>query len=97
MLGRGHDPSWVAPHDQVLRNQNVGSRCSVSALGPRLATPIRISISLGEDLAYSTVTSKYRLSAKTPVSSSSNSGSSRLRRWFSSTRRAYGNSLCGYL
>ena len=33
------------PQDQVLRNQSVGSRCSVAASGPRLVTVIRIKMS----------------------------------------------------
>ena len=32
--GFSSQPSCVQPHDQVLRNQSVGSRCSVAASGP---------------------------------------------------------------
>ena len=56
--GLGVQPSCRQPHDQVLRNQRVGSRCSVAASGPRLAAVTRIRMSFGDDLAYSTKTSK---------------------------------------
>ena len=82
---------------QVFRNQSVGSTWSGAGSGPRLSTVTRIRTSFGLAFAYSTRTSKYRSSSKTPVSRSSNSGSSRPRRAFSSTRRRYGYSRCGYL
>ena len=43
-------PRRVRPHDQVLRNQSVGSTCSGAASGPRLATVIRIRMSSGDGL-----------------------------------------------
>src|SRR3982074_1800222 len=49
---------WPADHDQVLRNQSVGSTCRVAAWGPRLATLIWMRVSSGDSLAYSTNTSK---------------------------------------
>jgi hypothetical protein len=52
--GRGTSP----PHDQVLRNQIVGRTCRVAGSGSRLWTVIRIRMSSGEALAYSTKTSK---------------------------------------
>ena len=52
--GRGASP----PHDQVLRNQRVGSTWSVAASGPRLATVISTRRSSGDAFAYSTNTSK---------------------------------------
>ena len=52
----GRGPS--APQDQVLRNQSVGSTCSVAASGPRLWTVIWIRMSSGDAFAYSTNTSK---------------------------------------
>ena len=67
--------SFPRPSDHVLRNQTVGSRRSVAASGPRLCTVIRVRMSSGPALAYSTTTSKYRSSAKIPVSSSSYSKS----------------------
>src|SRR6266516_451552 len=42
---------WSTSHDHVLRNQAVGSTCSVSASGPALATEIAISKSSGPALA----------------------------------------------
>jgi hypothetical protein len=45
-------------HDQTFLNHNVGSRCSGAAPGPRLVAVIRIRMSSGADLAYSTKTSK---------------------------------------
>ena len=48
----------VGRQDQVLRNHSVGSTCSVAASGPRLCTVIRIRMSSGDALAYSTNTSK---------------------------------------
>ena len=56
--GFGVQPSCRQPQDQVLRNQRVGSRWSVADSGPRLAAAIRIRMSLGDALAYSTKTSK---------------------------------------
>ena len=50
--------SGTGPHDQVLRNQSVGSRCSVAVSGPRLAIVRRIRMSFGAALAYSAKTSK---------------------------------------
>ena len=46
-------PAWAAltSHDQVLRNQAVGSTCSVSASGPALVTWIDIRRSWGSALA----------------------------------------------
>ena len=44
-------PGSVASQDQVLRNQAVGSTCSVSASGPALVTWIAISRSSGQALA----------------------------------------------
>ena len=38
------------PHDQVLRNQSVGSRWSVAVSGPRLCAEMRIRISSGRSL-----------------------------------------------
>ena len=55
------------PHDQVLRNQIVGSSRILAACGPLLATAILIRISSTSAFAYSTKTSKYRLSSKMPV------------------------------
>jgi hypothetical protein len=43
--------SAAASHDQVLRNQQVGSTCSVSAAGPALVTLMAISRSSGPPLA----------------------------------------------
>ena len=63
-------------HDQVFRNQSVGSTWSRAASGPRLWTVTRIRMSSGPSLAYSRKTSKYRSSSKMPVSSSSYSNSS---------------------
>ena len=54
-------------------------------------------MSSGAALAYSTVTSQYRFSAKTPVSSSSYSGSCRVRAPLVRTRSSYGYARCGYL
>ena len=65
----------LSTHDQVLRNQSVGSTSSDAVSLPRLVMVMRIAISSISSLAYSTCTSKYRSSSKTPVSSSSNSGS----------------------
>src|ERR1700675_300222 len=59
------------PHDHVLQNHSVGRTRSRAASGPRLCTEIRTRMSSGPALAYSTNTSKYRSSLKTPVSSSS--------------------------
>ena len=67
---------WIldwCPRSSVLRNQIVGSRVSGAGSGPRLATLILIRMSSTSALAYSTKTSKYRSSLKTPVSISSNS------------------------
>ena len=47
-------------------------------------------MSSGDSLAYSTNTSKYRSSSKTPVSSSSYSSSLRLRSALVATRSSYG-------
>ena len=38
-------------HDHVLRNQSVGSTCSVASSGPWFSSSIRISTSVGEALA----------------------------------------------
>src|SRR6266446_4454659 len=84
-------------HDHSLRNHIVGNRVSDASSGPRFATVISIRMSSDVDFAYSMRTSKYRLSAKTPESMSSNSGSSFVRRPFSVTSCAYGYSACGYL
>src|SRR5213596_938227 len=51
-------PSYVRPQDHWLRNQAIGSKCSVAASGPRLATVIRIRMSLGDAFAYSAKISK---------------------------------------
>src|SRR5262245_40342724 len=48
----------VADHDQVLRNQSVGSTWSVAAFGPRFQALILMRSSSGPDLAYSTTMSK---------------------------------------
>ena len=45
--GRGS----LSPQDQVLRNQAVGSTCTVSASGPALVTWMAISRSSGPALA----------------------------------------------
>ena len=45
-------------HVHALRNQSVGRTCSVAASGPRFSTVMRMSMSSGEALAYSTKTSK---------------------------------------
>ena len=66
--------------DQSLRNHSVGSRCRSAASGPRLVAEIFTRMSSAAPLAYSTNTSKYRSSLKTPVSSSSYSISWR-ERW----------------
>jgi hypothetical protein len=58
ILGLVELPSSVAPHDHVLRNQTVGSRCSVAVSTLRLAAVIRIKMSFGPFFAYSTVISK---------------------------------------
>src|SRR6266576_794372 len=57
--------------DQSLRNHSVGKRCSPAAFGPRLTAVILTRMSSGPSLAYSTKTSKYLSSLKTPVSRSS--------------------------
>ncbi len=88
MPGFSQWPSPVRPQAQVLRNQSVGKRSIWASSSARFVTPMRMATSLGEALAYSTVTSKYRFSWKTPVSASSNSGSALLRRRFSSTSQA---------
>ena len=85
---RGRGVSWS--QDEVFRNTAWGSTNSGAASGPRLCAVIRMRMSPGDALAYSTTTSKYRSSSNTPVSRSSNSGSSALRRAFSSTSRVYG-------
>ena len=73
--------------DQVLRNHAVGSTCNVSASGPALVTSMVISTSVGSSpLAYQTSVIQYRSSSKTPVSSSSYSGSYLLRCPFCATR-----------
>ena len=41
----------LTSHDQVLRNQAVGSTCSVSASGPALVTWIDMRMSWGSALA----------------------------------------------
>jgi hypothetical protein len=41
-----------------LRNQRVGNRWSAAVSGPRFVAAIRIRMSSGETLAYSTWTSK---------------------------------------
>src|SRR5262245_45462727 len=75
----------LPPHDQVSRNQSVGSTWIVAASEPRFVTATRATTSSGDALAYSTTTSKYLHSSRTPVSSSSYSGSFLERRPFSST------------
>src|SRR5215467_1919477 len=82
---------------QVLRNQRAGNMWITASSGPRLEIPISISMSVGEPLAYSTKTSKYRSSSNMPVSMSSYSGSRRLRPLLVFIRSTYGNSRCGYL
>src|SRR6185369_2416801 len=84
-------------HVQVFRNQSVGRRCTVAASGPRFQTLIRTSTSAGDAFAYSTNTSKYRFSSKTPVSISSYSRSWRERWAFVATSWLYGYARCGYL
>ena len=54
IAGRGSSP----PHDQVLRNQSVGRRWMAAGSGPRFVTVMRIAVSVGFALAYSTSTSK---------------------------------------
>src|SRR4029453_7831499 len=66
--------SSVHPQDHWLRNQVVGNKGSAAASGPRLATVIRIRMSLGDAFAYSAKTSKSRFSLKTPGCGSSNPG-----------------------
>ncbi len=58
--GRARSTGRAVPgfHDQVLRAQSCGSTCSRAASGPRFSTVIRIRMSSGAALAYSTVTSK---------------------------------------
>jgi hypothetical protein len=46
------------PHDQVLRNHSVGSKCSVAVSGPRFHVVTRIKISSSLPFAYSVNTSK---------------------------------------
>src|SRR4029077_11553083 len=83
-LSKGFD---VLGHQlQVLRNQRVGRTCNEASSGPRLDMLIWMSMSSAVSLAYSTKTSKYRSSLKTPVSSSSYSKSFRLRFLFVLTR-----------
>src|SRR5215203_6576210 len=50
-LREGLGPSALRDHS--LRNQIVGSTCSVAASGPRLLTVIRMSRSSGDAFAYS--------------------------------------------
>jgi hypothetical protein len=69
-VGRG----FSRPHDQRFRNHNVGRRWISAASGPRLWTLIKIRMSSGDSLAYSTSTSKYRSWSKTLVSINSYSG-----------------------
>src|SRR4029078_11604773 len=61
----------VIHFDQSLRNHNVGRGWRSAASGARFVAGIRTRMSSAEPLAYSTNTSKYRLSLKTPLSSSS--------------------------
>jgi hypothetical protein len=49
---------WSGHHIQVLRNHRVGSTARLAVFGPRLATLIRIRMSVGAAFAYSTKTSK---------------------------------------
>src|ERR1700760_4709838 len=84
-------------HDQRLRNQSVGSTCTEAVSGARLQRLIWIRMSVGDFLAYSTNTSKYRFSWNTPVSSSSYSRPVRPRRAFVAIRSSYGYAACGYL
>src|SRR5262245_53729605 len=55
-------------HDQMLRNQIVGRTAIAAVVEPRLVTRRRIRMSSGSAFAYSTSTSKYRLSANALVS-----------------------------
>ena len=48
--GRIGVSSVSGPHDQVLRNQSVGSRCSGAGSGPRLVAVIWIRMSSGAGL-----------------------------------------------
>ena len=83
-------------HDQVLRNQAVGSTCSVSASWPALVAVISISSSCASSLlAYATSVIQYRSWSKTPVSRISYSGLRRSRRAFSVRSCSYGNAACG--
>src|SRR6516225_5702273 len=84
-------------HVQMLRNHRVGNTWITLSSGPRLHMLISISKSVGAAFAYSTKTSKYRSSLKMPVSSSSYSGSKRVRCRLVLIRSAYGYALCGYL
>jgi hypothetical protein len=54
VIGRGQSFA----HDQVLRNQIVGSKCSAASSGPRFSAVTRMHISSASNLAYSTVISK---------------------------------------
>src|SRR5947209_2676666 len=53
-------PESEPPQDQVLRNQAVGSTCSVSVSGPAFVTEMAISRSPGLALAYVTSVIQYR-------------------------------------
>ncbi len=55
---RPRSPGFTMPwsHDQVLRNQAVGSTWMVSVSGPALVTVIVISRSVGSAFVYSTST-----------------------------------------
>jgi hypothetical protein len=72
-------PESESPHDQVLRNQAVGSTCRVWVSGPAFVTEIAMSRSPGLALAYVTSVIQYRSPSNAPVSSSSYSGWCRSR------------------
>jgi hypothetical protein len=76
----------MGPRQLELRNQAVGSTCSVASSGPALVTRTTMSRSVGSALAWSTSTIQYRSSSNTPVSSSSYSGSSLPRPPFPASR-----------
>ena len=65
---RGRLLPWSQAH--VFLNHSVGSTWIGAASGPRFAIVMRARMSSGAVFAYSTVTSKYRLSSKAPASSS---------------------------
>ena len=83
------------PHDQVLRNQSVGSTSSVAASGPALRTVIRMQHVVGAGLGVVDGDLEVAAVVEDPGVEELELRVELAAARFSATSRSYGNAACG--